>query len=110
MIHKRNKMLWVNRKCRDYLLKQGYEFIYTIPHTRWNLDMSVPVGRDEKNHPVFAKFDAIGIKEGVVAFFQFRSNQKAVMKPYVLFWKKFKLPAKVLVYYDRNGVKEFTVV
>jgi hypothetical protein len=107
MINKRDKMKWVNRKCKDYLLKQGYENIYMFPHSRFAKDWNIPVGKDEKNQPIFAKFDGIALKKGELCLFQLKSNQKPPMNPYELFREKFNIPAKVLVYFDRKEVREF---
>jgi hypothetical protein len=100
-------MKWVNRKCKDYLKTQGFKDIFLFPHTRFSKDWSVEVARNEKNQPIFAKFDAIALKKGEIVLVQFHSNAKGNLNPYELFRRKFNLPAKVLVYYDRKGVKEF---
>jgi|GEM_PF-5555038 hypothetical protein len=95
-------MRWVNKKCKEYLKSIGYDFIYLVPHSRWNLDISVCVGNG-----LFAKFDGFALRKGEICFFQFKSNQKPQMKPYEAFRKMFGLPAKVIVYYDRKGIREF---
>ena len=100
-------MKWVNRKCKDFLIGQGYENIYMFPHSRFSQDFCVSVN-NEKNQSVFAKFDGFALKKGEICLFQFKSNNKPPLQPYMKFSEQYHLPCKVLVYYDREGVKEFS--
>jgi len=93
-MNKRSKGLRAQRLVRKYLEDRGY-LVYIIPHTRFSKD-------------IFGLFDGFFIKDGVVGFFQVKSNTKPSMKPYRDFYLKYKVPSKVFVVKDRKGIFVYT--
>lgn len=88
------KGLRAQRKVREYLYEHGAELVYIIHHTRFSKD-------------IFGLFDGFYIKEGMICFFQVKSNRKPTMKPYREFTQKYRLPTQVFVVKDRKGVFEY---
>ncbi len=96
MINKIEKMRSAQRKVEKFLYENGYELVWFIHHTRWSKD-------------IFGLFDGFAIKEGVVVFFQVKSNEKPNMKPFREFFETYKIPVKVFVVKDRKGVYEISL-
>jgi hypothetical protein len=92
------KMRRSNAKVRSYLEKNGYFFIYFVPHSRWQKDLVIDG----------AKMDGFAInKDGITMFFQVKSNKKPKMQVYRDLYEKYHIVSKVFVVKDRKGVFEY---
>ena len=75
MTSTRKKMYESNTKIKSYLKKQGFTDIYSFLHTRFSKDYHLGHGVG-----YYAGFDAFAWKDGVIWFFQFKTNKKAPAK------------------------------
>jgi len=67
----------------------GWE-IYTIHHSRWSKD-------------IFGLFDGFVIKDGILIFFQVKTNKKPRLDKYTRWVSKYGIPVILATYIDRKG-------
>lgn len=94
MINNIRKMRRTQQKVRAYLEKKGC-LVHIIHHSRFSKDL-------------FGLFDGFYIKDGIVTFFQVKTNTKPNLKPYQDFSEKYRVPINVFVVKDRKGVMEYS--
>ena len=94
MVNNIRKMRRTQKKVRAHLEKKGC-LVHIIHHSRFSKDL-------------FGLFDGFYIKDGIITFFQVKTNQKPNLKPYQEFSEKHNVCTKVFVVKDRKGVLEYS--
>ncbi len=100
MVHTYEKMRRTNIHIKEFLIKEGYTNITLFPHTRWTKDV----------HIDNSSFDGVCTKEGMVSFFQCKSNEKPserLIQEYRDVGKRYGCECLFLSKFDRKPVLLF---
>lgn len=105
MVNPRVKMRASHAKARNFLLQNGFDFVWITPHIRWDNPTWFREGEPVYSKDCCGLFDGLAVKNGETFYLQIKSNAWPSYKRYKLFCDKFKIKAIVINVVDREGVK-----
>ena len=76
-------------KTKQFLEKNGWLVELVKGSTKYNTSVDF-----------FGLFDGLAIKQGLVMFFQVKSNRKCSLKPFKEFQEKYGVPIWLFVWFD----------
>lgn len=104
MKNPRAKMRRSNRKAVDYLIKHGYDFVYLIPHIRYDT-FTYFKNAKIKSKDIAGFFDGIAVMNGHTYYLQIKSNSWSGWKKIEEFCETYGLSAMMINVKDGNKIQ-----
>lgn len=102
----RAKMRRSNQKVIKYLLDNGFDCVWLMPHMRWDqVSYFSEGGVKLKSKDMFGVGDGVAISKGTLYLLQIKTNSKVGFKEFEKFLNDFGIAGVFAISYDHRGVE-----